>query len=89
MKITIDTKEDTPEDIRKVIQLLKSLLQDYVSNSQKNFDSQNYSNSVFDNPGESTGAFNAVFGGDNKVRKEVDDNKDYEETSKNHQIEFY
>ena len=49
MKITIDTKEDSPEDIKKAIQLLQHLI------GEKN-------NDVFSvNSNESSNAFQSIF----------------------------
>jgi len=62
MKITIDTKEDSPTDIRKVIALLSKLLED----------SPEKHSSIFDSPSEDSSGANAfanMFGSNDSIDK--------------------
>lgn len=47
MKITIDTKEDSPEDIKKAIQLLQHLIGEKSSNEFSVDESSNAFQSIF------------------------------------------
>ena len=50
MKLTIDTKEDSHDDIRKVIKMLQHLV---GSDSYSNYDSESSSRNIFDDPSPS------------------------------------
>ena len=65
MRITIDTKDDSPEDIRKVIRMLSHLVgDDYKTNASSNiFDDDNND----DNAGS---ALADLFGNDNQQTPE-------------------
>lgn len=49
MKITIDTKEDSHEDLRKVLQLLALLVKDEATTKPETVDTSNLMN-MFDQP---------------------------------------
>jgi len=77
MKLTIDTKEDSSEEIKKVIQLLNMLVDGRVPESA--------SNNVFENNNEMP-VFGNVFG-DDTVEKKEDENSD--EEPKEDSIQMY
>jgi len=59
MKITIDTKEDSPADIRKVIALLSKMIEGHVENHSNIFGEQSAGSEPSGN------AFANMFGEDN------------------------
>lgn len=76
MKITIDTKEDSHEDIKKVIKMLQHLVGEPSYTNQPN---------IFDEspttPSESSNAFVSMFGDTTKEPKEepMDESKEEKE----------
>ena len=71
MKISIDTKEDSHEDILKVIRMLRHLVGEESYSNQRNiFDNDGPSlpsGSDSDSSSESTSAFGAMFGDDSNI----------------------
>ena len=64
MKITIDTKEDSSEDIRKVIALLSKMIEDSPTSSSNIFEDSGSEDSGSESAGAN--AFANMFGNDNK-----------------------
>ena len=84
MKISIDTKEDSHEDILKVIRMLRHLVGEESYSNQRNiFDNDSPSlpsGSDSDSSSESTSAFGAMFGDDSNVANpETDEEKESSE----------
>jgi hypothetical protein len=78
MKITIDTKEDSPEDIRKAIQLLSGLVEEKKHHPKNIFEEDSHAvepaPSVFDTKSEGS-VFGAMFESpkpEKKTRKGID-----------------
>ncbi|MCK4522321.1 MAG: hypothetical protein KAU20_07150 [Nanoarchaeota archaeon] len=84
MKISIDTKEDSHEDILKVIRMLRHLVGEESYSNQRNiFDNDSPSlpsGSDSDSSSEGTSAFGAMFGDDgNIVSPETDEDSSKED----------
>jgi len=67
MKISIDTKEDSHEEIRKIIKMLQSLVGENAYSNQPNIFADNPPSPTNENPGLSV--FGAIFGDDSPVNK--------------------
>jgi len=75
MKITIDTKEDSHQEIRKIISMLSSLVGDkeIVSNQGNIFENNSIQEEINQEPSqEQTGGVFNMFGDDSVAKKEED-----------------
>ena len=93
MKISVDTKEDSPEEIKKVIKMLQHLVGERSYSNQSNifsddapnnniFSDDNASNNLSDEDSPSdqpTNAFSAMFG-DNSPSPSTEESSTEEET---------
>ena len=71
MKITIDTKEDSPADIRKVIALLSKMIEGSVGHHSNIFEDSSPSlGGDNEEPVGGTNAFANMFGGDSESKIE-------------------
>ena len=62
MKLTIDTKEDSHEEIRKVIKMLQHLVGE---SSYSNYNNESSSRNIFDDPSPSLSSSESSYGSNN------------------------
>ncbi|TKJ17168.1 hypothetical protein CEE44_01380 [Candidatus Woesearchaeota archaeon B3_Woes] len=80
MKISVDTKEDSHEDIRKIIKMLQNFVGDSAfSNQGSLFNDDPPSLDSSDSSDEGTNAFSAMFGDDSPPLPDVPSNEEIEE----------
>ncbi len=78
MKLSVDTKEDSHEDIRKVIRMLQHFVGEGSYSNQRNIFSDD-GPSDDDSSDEGTSAFSAMFGDDSNIARPEEENSDLEE----------
>ncbi len=86
MKISIDTGQDSPEDIRKVIKMLQHLVGDSSYSNQGNIFSDDSSDASSDTPSTesdaSSNAFSAMFGDDSPAPVSQEETSNLDEEKK-------
>lgn len=92
MKITIDTKEDSHNDIRKVIRLLKHLIGESHSNFEPSTHEKPKPKNIFEDDSPSVGGMFSMFGDTDQKKEEPtywEDKKDDVSLDKKDTVEFY
>ncbi|RLE45075.1 hypothetical protein DRJ22_05085 [Candidatus Woesearchaeota archaeon] len=80
MKITIDTKEDSEQEIRKAIRLLISLVGGNVYSNDSDFSQPEKSKNIFEDDSEPVSNLMGMFDSDSKQDSEQDSDKDQAQT---------
>lgn len=82
MKLSVDTKEDSHDDIRKVIKMLQHFVGEGSYSNQRNIFSDDSPSDDFgsdDSSDEGTSAFSAMFGDDSNIASPEEESSDLEE----------
>ena len=82
MKISIDTKEDSHDDIRRVIKMLQHLVGEEPYSNQGNIFSDSNGSESSESGGEATNAFSAMFGDNSQSSFEEPKEAEEEKPSK-------